>query len=67
MARSLGKIMERDCKTIREMTIGEKMIEVKIIEIEVEIETIIETITGMTIDGTIILAETEVGQKKDPP
>ena len=43
------------------MTLGDKIIEVKIIEIEVEVETITETIKGMTTDGTIILAETEVG------
>ena len=47
------------------MTLGEKVIEVKIIEIEVEVETvvkiIIEKITRMTTDGTVILAETEVG------
>ena len=32
MARSLGKIIEGDCKIITEMTVGEKAIEVKIIE-----------------------------------
>ena len=32
-----------------------KIVEVKIIEIEVELETIAEKITGMTVDETIIL------------
>ena len=43
------------------MTLGQKIIEDRIIEIEVEVKTITETITGKTIDETIILAETEVG------
>ena len=61
MARILGKIIEGACKATIEMTLGVEITEVKIIEIEVKVQTIPETITGMTIDGTIILAETEVG------
>ena len=41
------------------MTSGEITTEVKIIEVEIEIVT--ETITGMIIDGTVILAGIEVG------
>ena len=38
--------------------------EAKIIEIDTEVKTIAETITGITIDETIFLGETEVGQEK---
>ena len=62
MARILGRIIVGDHKTITEMNLGEKIIEVKIIEIEVEVETIAGTIIGMTIDRTIHFAETEAGQ-----
>ena len=61
MIRILGNITEGDHKTITEITIGENITEAKIIEIKVEVEIMIETITGMTIDGTIILADTGVG------
>ena len=65
MTGILGNIIEGDCKTFIETTRGEKITEDKIIEIEVEVETIPEAITGMTIDGTIILVETDVRWDKD--
>ena len=40
IARTLGKIMEGEHKTITEMTLEEKIIVGKIIEIEVDAETI---------------------------
>ena len=43
MARTLGKIIEGELGTIIEMTLGEKIIIVKIIETEVEVETIAGT------------------------
>ena len=46
-----------NCKTIIGLTLGEKSTDVKIIEKEVAVDTI----TGMTIDGTLILQETKVG------
>ena len=61
MTRISGKIIEEDHKTITEMTLGEKITDIRIIEIEVIVEMITEIITGMTIDKTIILVETEVG------
>ena len=66
MARSLGRTIEGDHRTVTEMMWGVIAIEVKIIEIEAEAETVTETIIGMTIDGTIILVGIEVGQEKDP-
>ena len=61
----IDKIIGGDCKTIIEMTLEEKVMEVKIIETEVEVETIMETCTErtteiiieMTIDQIIILEE----------
>ena len=65
VARIIDKIIEADHKTLMEMTLGQIITEVKIIEIEVEVETVTgtctETITEMTIDDTIHLAETDVG------
>ena len=66
MGRTTERIIEEDCNrlTVIEMTLGEenlrghKTIEVRIIEVDVE--TIIETITEM-----IILEEAEVGLEKD--
>ena len=43
MARTEGKIIEGDYKTITEVTLGEKIIEVKIIEIEEEVEITADT------------------------
>ena len=42
MAGILGKIIEGDHKTIIAMALGEKITEVKIIEIETKVETITE-------------------------
>ena len=42
------------------MTFGGTVIEIKIIEIELKVETIADIFIGITIDGTIILPETGV-------
>ena len=60
MARILGRIIEGDHRAITEMDLEEIITEVKIIEIEVKVETDAETITEMIIDGTVILAGIEV-------
>ena len=46
MARISGKIIEGDHRAITEMTLGEIFIEVKIIEIDMEVEMVTETIKG---------------------
>ena len=61
MAGTFGINIEKYHKTITKMALGEKIIEVKIIEIEVEVETMTEIITGVTIEETVILVEIEVG------
>ena len=71
--RTMDRIIERDCKTTTEMTIGEeiigrhKIIEAIIIELKVETitETSTETIIGTTLGMTTLKEVGDVGLQKD--